>query len=122
MLGTVEPVDDGSHPESARLWRVQHHLADGHTAIHGANLGVRASAYDAAGGYPDIPLMEDVALVRALPRVTVLPVTARTSARRYVADGWLRRGSRNLLTLARYACGTDPHALSRSYRRRDRSS
>lgn len=74
--------------------------------------------YLAAGGYPDQPLMEDVALVRRLrPRPVVLPVQARTSAARYQAQGWLRRGARNLWTLARYAAGADPQALARSYRR-----
>ena len=75
-------------------------------------------AYDRAGGYPDQPLMEDVALVRALGRpLTVLPVTATTSAERYLRDGWLRRGLRNLWTLVRYLTGADPEQLSNSYRR-----
>lgn len=88
VLGTVEPVDDGSHPESARLWRVQHHLADGHTAIHGANLGVRASAYDAAGGFPGTDTHEDALLVHAVRAELELPWTStdrtrvQTSARR----------------------------------------
>ncbi len=72
---------------------------------------------DAAGGYPDIPLMEDVALVRRLGRVRALAATAVTSAEKYQRQGWLRRGARNLLTLARYFAGTDPAALARSYRR-----
>lgn len=74
--------------------------------------------YDAAGGYADIPLMEDVALVRALPtRPKALPVTARTSAARYEQAGWVIRGSRNLLTLLRYLLGADPDRLARSYRK-----
>ncbi len=74
--------------------------------------------YDAAGGYRDIPLMEDVAMARALRgRLALLPVSARTSAARYVAEGWFRRGLRNLWTLARYLCGADPSALARGYRR-----
>lgn len=76
------------------------------------------SAYDRAGGYPDQPLMEDVALVRALPRpLRILQVRAFTSARRYREAGWLRRGARNLWTLTRYLCGADPVALARDYRR-----
>lgn len=74
--------------------------------------------YDAAGGYPDIPLMEDVALVRTLdPPPMALSASAKTSAARYVKTGWIRRGLRNLWTLIRYLCGADPHALARSYRR-----
>lgn len=74
--------------------------------------------YDAAGGYPDQPLMEDVALVRALPgRVDLLPVAITTDAGRYERDGWLRRGARNLAILTRYLLGADPERLDRAYRR-----
>ena len=74
--------------------------------------------YRAAGGFPDIPLMEDVALMRALTsRPVALAASVKTSAARYETAGWLRRGVRNLWTLIRYLCGADPHALARSYRR-----
>ncbi|WP_082688615.1 TIGR04283 family arsenosugar biosynthesis glycosyltransferase [Ruegeria marisrubri] len=78
---------------------------------------VPRAVYDAAGGYPDIPLMEDVALVRALPRVALLRPRALTSADRYLRAGWLRRGARNLWTLLRYLLGADPERLARDYRR-----
>ncbi|MFV0515061.1 MAG: TIGR04283 family arsenosugar biosynthesis glycosyltransferase [Jhaorihella sp.] len=79
---------------------------------------LRREDYDGAGGYPDQPLMEDVALVRALQRrIVALPVRAATSADRYDRDGWLRRGARNLWTQARYFAGTDPETLFRSYPR-----
>lgn len=74
-------------------------------------------AYDAAGGYPDQPLMEDVALARRLRRLTPLAATARTSAARYRRSGWLRRGARNLWTLMRYFLGADPAKLAARYRR-----
>jgi hypothetical protein len=74
--------------------------------------------YDAAGGYPDIPLMEDVALARALgARMRPLDASAATSAARYQAQGWWRRGLRNHVTLLRYLMGTDPATLARSYAR-----
>lgn len=88
VLGTVEPMEDGSHPESTRLWLAQHHLAEGHTAIHGANLGVRLSAYDAAGGFPGADAHEDAQLVHTVREVLGLPWTSTdrtrvlTSARR----------------------------------------
>ena len=77
---------------------------------------VSARDYSRAGGYPDIPLMEDVALVRALNGLTGLPVRARTSAARYQRDGWIRRGARNLWTLARFFAGADPQVLAERYR------
>jgi len=73
--------------------------------------------YEAVGGYPDIPLMEDVAMARALGRrLQCLPMTVTTSAARYRRDGWLRRGARNLLLLGRYLAGADPGSLARRYR------
>lgn len=74
--------------------------------------------YDAVGGYPDIPLMEDVALARALRRqLSELDATVWTSAARYERDGWVRRGARNLLTLGRFFAGVDPAKLAVAYRR-----
>lgn len=73
--------------------------------------------YLRAGEYKDQPLMEDVALARALPRITVLEARAITSAERYERTGWLRRGARNLWTLTRYLLGADPKRLAQAYRR-----
>ena len=83
---------------------------------------VPRTAYVRAGGYPDQPLMEDVALVRALTRTSgdrplALPATAVTGPERYQRAGWLRRGARNLWTLLRYMRGTDPERLAAAYRR-----
>ncbi|MGH1329762.1 MAG: TIGR04283 family arsenosugar biosynthesis glycosyltransferase [Paracoccaceae bacterium] len=77
---------------------------------------ISAKAYAAAGGHPDIPLMEDVALARALPKITLLNAEITTSAARYQQEGWLRRGSRNLLILGRYLLGASPQTLAKSYR------
>jgi rSAM/selenodomain-associated transferase 2 len=80
---------------------------------------ISRAEYDRAGGHADFPLMEDVALARALKgRITLLPLAVRTSAARYLRDGWLRRGARNLWLLMRYLCGADPELLAERYRRR----
>jgi rSAM/selenodomain-associated transferase 2 len=72
--------------------------------------------YDAVGGYPDQPLMEDVEIARALRgRLAQLPVAAMTSPARYEAEGWTRRGARNLATLLRYRLGVSPARLARRY-------
>lgn len=71
------------------------------------------------GGMPELPLMEDVALARALRgRLTRLGGRATTDAERYLCEGWVRRGLRNLWTLGRYLAGADPERLARAYRRR----
>lgn len=86
-------------------------------------LVVPRAVLDAVGGVPDIPLMEDVALARALGgQLRALPVTARTSAARYETEGWLRRGRRNLWCLTRYLLGADPERLAQGYRRSGRRS
>ena len=69
-----------------------------------------------AGGVPDQPLMEDVALARRLP-TRPLEATATTSAERYRREGWLRRGARNLSTLALWYVGVAPERLARRYSR-----
>ena len=58
---------------------------------------------DEVGGVPDVPLMEDVVLARALKgRIRALEATANTSASRYETDGWVRRVFRNLGILFRF--------------------
>lgn len=80
---------------------------------------IHRSLYRAAGGFPDIPLMEDVALARALGRrrLSEVGAVARTGADRYAQGGWVRRGARNLLTLTRYFLGASPEALAAAYKK-----
>lgn len=79
--------------------------------------------YEAVGGFADIPLMEDVAIARALKgRIALLPLAVTTSAARYQREGWLWRGARNLWILIRYFCGADPELLAKAYRRGARNS
>lgn len=82
---------------------------------------VSAVQYEAAGGYPDIPLMEDVAMVRALGWVRLLRLAITTSGQKYERDGWFRRGAANLRTLLRYLAGADPAQLAQEYMHRDQS-
>ncbi len=72
--------------------------------------------YNSVGGFADVPLMEDVALVRKLRgRLTELPITATTSAAKYEAEGYLKRGSKNLITLSKYFLGVSPEVLAKRY-------
>ena len=72
--------------------------------------------YDSVGGFRDIPLMEDVAMARALGRhLRPMPAAVITSAAKYQRDGWLRRGARNLALLLRYLAGADPVRLAKRY-------
>jgi len=84
---------------------------------------VAAETLATAGGYPELPLMEDVALARALRgQLVPLGFTALTDAQKYETEGWVLRGGKNLWLLMRFFCGADPAALAQLYRRSDRSS
>ena len=92
IVGTIQVADWSGYPPGTRsLFRERYEGVDTgagqHSHVHGANLGFRASAYLAAGGFPALPTAEDHALVAALTaggsrvlRTRALPVI--TSARR----------------------------------------
>ncbi|MGF9661143.1 glycosyltransferase family 2 protein [Arthrobacter crystallopoietes] len=66
VLGTVEPDPDELDAVRLGSWRRRYTQQDRHSRIHGANLGVRASAYLAAGGFESVSEHEDVRLVARL--------------------------------------------------------
>lgn len=79
---------------------------------------VSRKMYDEVGGYRDIPLMEDVALSRALKgELRRIDAVAITSAEKYRTQGWIRRGVRNMWTLIRFFAGVAPETLAAAYRR-----
>ena len=73
--------------------------------------------YHQVGGYRDLPLMEDVDLVRRIGRrrLALLDADAFTSAARWRRDGWLHRSARNLGCLALYRLGVSPERIARLY-------
>ena len=78
----------------------------------------RRAAFRAAGGYPDIPLMEDVALSKRLKRIAppaCLRQRAVTSGRRWEKHGTLRTIVLMWRLRAAYALGADPRRLARRY-------
>lgn len=80
VLGSVEPDPDGMDPELLRRWLERHPFEEDHPHIYGANFGVRASAYLAAGGFPKLASHEDRTLVQSL-RSRAFTVTATDSMR-----------------------------------------
>ena len=79
-------------------------------------LFVRRDAFEALRGYADLPIMEDVDLVRRLRRRGRLFRSARpaiTSARRWERDGWVSRTCRHLALILLYFCGVPPARLIR---------
>jgi rSAM/selenodomain-associated transferase 2 len=80
---------------------------------------VRRADYERAGGYPALPLMEDVALVRALGKFThvrLMDAAVTVSARRWQRDGPLRRMLANWALMGRYLAGATPEELAAHYR------
>lgn len=111
---------DDADPRARRIerrvaWRVR---ALG-LAYGDQGLLIAREFYRALGGYPAIPLMEDVALVRRIGkrRLTVLELPALTSAARYRRDGWRLRPARNVALLSLYFLGVPPRWLARLYGR-----
>jgi hypothetical protein len=80
---------------------------------------VRRSLFEAVGGFPEIPVMEDVAIVRALRRRTTLrrlDAPLVVSARRWRRVGPIRGSLRNVALVSAYVAGVSPAILGRWYR------
>lgn len=74
--------------------------------------------YDEIGGFADIPLMEDVDLVRRIGRYRLRQIhgDAWTSADKWQRDGWLSRSARNTVCLMLYRLGVSPSRIASLYR------
>ena len=121
--------------KGARVWgRFDVRFADGALPLVAASMNLRSratgiatgdqamfmtrDAYSRAGGFPEIALMEDVALsacLKHLSRPACLRARATTSPRR-----WRRHGTlRTVLTMWRlrlaFYFGADPNRLARAY-------
>lgn len=87
---------------------------------------VRRSAYESAGGYPAIALMEDVELatrLRAFRGPARISTRLTVDARRWRRFGMLGTTLRNLWTLFRYrSLGVDAATLAAGYRRGEEPS
>ncbi len=97
-------------------WRARYlHQVFGDQALF-----VRRRVFDELGGFPDLPLMEDFALTRALARrgrVVVADVAVTASARRLAAHGPWRMLVLMQWLKVRFLLGGDPGAIARRYRR-----
>lgn len=81
-------------------------------------LFVRRAAYFQAGGFHDLPIMEDVDLVRRLNRTGGFKLAqgfAQTSARRWQKENIVHTTLRNWSLIIRYSLGVSPYTLARHY-------
>lgn len=74
--------------------------------------------YRSLGGFRELPLMEDVDLIRRLGRARTIILRSRavTSAIRYQRDGYARRAVRNLACLALFYLRVPAGVIARLYR------
>ena len=71
----------------------------------------------AAGGYREIPLLEDYEMaIRMKKRAVVLPMSVTTSGRRFLERGILATAVLNWRIIAMYRMGVDPAVLAGMYR------
>ena len=114
---------DGPHP----MLRIVERAIGLRSRLSGIATGdqgifVTRDAFLAVGGFPDIELMEDVALSRALrehSRPVCLRAAVVTSSRRWERNGIARTVLLMWWLRLAYALGGDPRKLARLYRRRD---
>ena len=79
---------------------------------------ISKSLYNLTGGYSDLPLMEDVDLVRRLGRTRLVGLQGQveTSAERYQRGGYWWRPARNLFCLFLFYCRAPIGLIDRIYR------
>jgi rSAM/selenodomain-associated transferase 2 len=81
---------------------------------------MRRELFEALGGYPEMPLMEDVAMMDLIRQsgtpITVLPHAARTSDRRWQAEGVLYGTLRNWRLMIAYRAGVRTEQLRKRYK------
>lgn len=90
----------------------------GGTVYGDHGLATRRSIFEKVGGFPAIPLLEDVSLARRLMRegrLVLVEGPVRASPRRQLAAGPLRNALRNDWLLVRWALGADPEDLYKEY-------
>ncbi len=80
---------------------------------------IHRDLYAAIGGYTDLPLMEDVEIMRRLGRARhrVLQGEARTSAVRWRRRGWIGQTILNLTCVSLYRLGVPVDRIARLYDR-----
>ena len=81
-------------------------------------LFMRRSDYFRVGGFKNLPIMEDVDLVRRLNKIgkfKLVKAKVRTSARRYDRNGIVYTTVRNWSLIIRYLLGQSPERLHRLY-------
>ncbi len=77
------------------------------------------AVYERVGGFPEIPLMEDVEMSRGLHRegdLVRVPLRVVTSSRRFLERGYIRQSLLNIRSMVRYLfLGATPEEIAHAY-------
>lgn len=129
----LELVDSGRRPVSAAAFRfslddfglrprILEKLVDFRCLLFRLPYGdqgllISKQLYNEIGGFRDMPLMEDIDLIKRLgrKRITMLRTKAVTSAKRYKNDGYAWRVLRNAWCLLLYRLRFKPQTIARYY-------
>jgi len=88
------------------------------TSFGDQGMVVRKKFFAEAGGFPDWPLLEDVAFFQKARKRTIiftLPAAVITSAEKFVRNGLIRQQLFNARILLKYLCGVPPARLASQY-------
>jgi rSAM/selenodomain-associated transferase 2 len=133
VAALIERVEVGERPETAAAFRFALDDLGVLPRMLEAGVGLRSSLlrlpygdqgllvprrlYESIGGFRELPLMEDVDIIRRLGRrrTMILRTRAVTSAVRFRRDGYVPRITRNLTCLALFYLRVPPHLIARLY-------
>lgn len=104
-------------------YRLMEHCSNGKNRMFRQIYGdmgifVRREVFNAMGGYSAMPLMEDMDFCRRLKKqgkVVILPQTIKTSARRWVEEGFIRYAVKTRLLQTAWRLGVPAQKLVRFY-------
>jgi rSAM/selenodomain-associated transferase 2 len=81
---------------------------------------IKRDYFNALGGYKDIPIMEDVELMRRIKRkgdkICMIPKQVKTSPRRWEQEGFVYVNVRNTFLFLSYVLGVSPEKLASFYK------
>jgi rSAM/selenodomain-associated transferase 2 len=134
LMRVKAAMDDGRYVAGAfalgieakqRVFRIIEQCVDLRTSVTRVPLGdqaifIRKDYFNNIGGYKEIPLMEDVELMRRIreqgDKIFLVPERVKTSARRWVREGVFFCTLRNWALQLSYALGVPPERLLKWYK------
>ena len=121
FVGGAFDLGIDSHRAVFRLIEAAASLRSRITRVPYGDQGIflRKDYFHAIGGFKEIPLMEDVDLMRRIKKagdkICILPLKVKTSPRRWEKEGIVRCTLRNWALITLYSLGFSPEKLAKHY-------